>query len=165
MVAAKPNRTSASIKAAQKKKPGRPRKLPPPKQHGGRRPGSGRKDHVPDPTTQAKVEAFAIAGLDRDVIAKLVGMAPDTLRKHYVPQLEKAPALALAGVARNLFKQATKDDFRAVDAAKYYLSRRGGEAWKDKQAFEHSGPNGGPIETTTKKQKDAAVRAALRADG
>lgn len=154
-------RTAEERRAAQKKKPGR---KPKPLKVGGARPGAGQKGHKTDPTTQGKVEAFALAGIDQALIAKLVGMAPDTLRKHYGPQLEKAPALALASVARNLFKQATKDDLRSVDAAKYYLSRRGGEAWKDKQAFEHSGPGGGPIETTTKKQKDAAVRAALRAD-
>jgi hypothetical protein len=155
-------RTAEQRRAAQKKKPGR---KPKPRKRGGARPGAGAKPHSPDPNTQGKVEALALAGIDREIIARVVGMAPETLRKHYVPQLEKGPAMALATVARNLFKQASKDDFRAVDAAKYYLSRRGGEAWKDKQAFEHSGPNGGPIETTTKKQKDAALRAALRADG
>lgn len=32
-------------------------------------------------------------------------------------------------------------------------------------AIQHSGPNGGPIEVVTKQQRDAAIAAALRADG
>lgn len=34
----------------------------------------------------------------------------------------------------------------------------------DLKAIEHSGPNGGPIELSSKEQRDAAVAAATRAD-
>jgi hypothetical protein len=47
--------------------------------------------------------------------------------------------------------------FEAAKAAAPYMHPR-------LAAIEHSGPNGGPIELTAKEQRDAAVRAATRAD-
>lgn len=47
--------------------------------------------------------------------------------------------------------------FEAAKAAAPYIHPR-------LAAIEHFGPNGGPIEMTTKDQRDAAVSAALRAD-
>lgn len=50
-------------------------------------------------------------------------------------------------------------------AAIFWLKNRRPDQWRDVKAQEHSGPNGGPIEMTSKEQKDAAVAAALRAQG
>lgn len=46
-------------------------------------------------------------------------------------------------------------------AAIFWLKNRQPEKWRDKQEVEHSGA----IDVTSKEQRDAAVAAALRADG
>jgi transposase len=39
------------------------------------------------------------------------------------------------------------------------------DEWRDKQQLEHTGANGGAIQIVSKAQRDAAVKAALEADG
>ena len=52
-------------------------------------------------------------------------------------------------------------DASQVNAIKILL----GKVLPDVKAVELSGPNGGAIEVTTKEQRDAAVNAALQANG
>lgn len=52
-----------------------------------------------------------------------------------------------------------------VTAAIFWLKNRRADQWRDVKATELTGKNGGPVEITSKEQRDAAVAAAMRADG
>lgn len=74
-------------------------------------------------------------------------IAPKTLRKYFREELDTATLRANAKVAGSLFRFATdpRGGMKAVTAAIFWLKTRA--QWKETNAFEHTGANGGPIET------------------
>lgn len=80
----------------------------------------GRPPHSPSDDQRKIVKAMAIAGIDQDTIAETVGIARETLRKHYDYELTFSKAVANAKVVANLFRQATKDSPSAIPAAIYW---------------------------------------------
>lgn len=88
-------------------------------------------------------------------IAVLMGICRETLRQHFQHELEYGRAEMLAAVGSQFVSRAldvdqlgadgTKIAKGDLDAQKYVLARLGG--WTTK--VEHSGPEGGPIETRT----------------
>ena len=102
------------------------------------RPGEGRPPHVPDDESRAKVK-FAIGlGASEDAVARRLGIAPKTMRKHYRKELDtamedfKAMALESAGlkvaegnVAMLIFLMKTR--------------------WGFRETLDVGGNNGGPI--------------------
>lgn len=97
----------------------------------------GKHKHVVTPETRAQVEMLAGCGLTRAQIAACLGIHVDTLHKRYRKELDSGPAKGVAAVARNVFRQATKDNFKAIPAALAFLKQHGG--WHDKVQHEHSG--------------------------
>lgn len=59
-------------------------------------------------------------------IAKIIGVSEPTLRLHYREELDNGFANATFEVAKNLYRQATKDDPRAFNAIKFFLNTRAG---------------------------------------
>ena len=104
-----------------------------------------RQQHVPTEKSRAEVKAFAMVGTPQDEIAKYIGVDRKTLTKHYRHELDTAMTMANAKVAQSLFQQATSGN---TSAAIFWLKCRAG--WVDKQAIEHTGPNGGPIQQEIK---------------
>jgi hypothetical protein len=47
-----------------------------------------------------------------------------------------------------------------VTATKFFLKNRGPQRWRDRQQFEHSGPDGGPIEQEIKIDADISLTEA-----
>ena len=98
----------------------------------------------------AQVEKLA-AVLSLDQIADFLGMSPRTLDRRLVDDervataYSRGRAASIAGVATNLLKQARDGN---TTAAIFYLKTQAG--WKEAQQVEHSGPGGGPIETSAK---------------
>ena len=84
-------------------------------------------------------------GVAESDIARVVGLDPKTLRKHYRDELDNGHVKANAKVAENLFRKATGEGREAVTAAIFWLKTRAG--WKETALHEVSGRNGGPIET------------------
>ena len=104
-----------------------------------------RPSHKPDPIVRRQVEAMAGYGVAESDIARVVGLDPKTLRKHYRDELDNGHVKANAKVAENLFRKATGEGREAVTAAIFWLKTRAG--WKETALHEVSGRNGGPIET------------------
>lgn len=97
--------------------------------------------------------------------------------------IKKGKEIADAEVASKLFHRATgyehkEDDIRAVNgeivitptvkhyapdttAAIFWLKNRQKDNWRDKQDHEHTGKDGGPIETKDLSQNDVARRIAF----
>ena len=78
-------------------------------------------------------------------IARVAGIDPKTLRKHYRDELDNGHVKANIKVAENLFRKATGEGREAVVAAIFWLKTRAG--WRETAVYEVSGRNGGPIET------------------
>lgn len=105
-----------------------------------KKPGSdpgGRPPYVPTEEQRKMVEAMASVGIQQTEIALVVGIDGKTLRAHFRDELDTAMVKANAKVAANLFKQATKDDPKAVTAAIFWAKTRMG--WKEPVTHELSG--------------------------
>jgi hypothetical protein len=84
-------------------------------------------------------------GVSEADIARVVGIDPKTLRRHYRDELSTGHIKAAAKVAESLFRKATTDGPQSVTAAIFWLKTRVG--WKETTAHEIAGRDGGPIET------------------
>ena len=65
------------------------------------------KPHQPTEKTRQQAQSASGLGLPQDQIAALIGIAADTLRKHYEVELATGKAQASAAVAKSLFNKAT----------------------------------------------------------
>lgn len=108
--------------------------------------GRGRPEYTPDEKTKQNVIVLAGVGVSHEVIAAVVGISKPTLEKHYAHQLAHGAETANALVAANLFKQATKDDPRAINAIALWLKCRAG--WN-----EH-----GPLPRVMREQQERAEK-------
>jgi len=108
----------------------------------------GRPPHDPTPEMRAQVEALAGFGIQREEIARYLGISKPTLRNHYAEELAVGVTKANVQVARALHSQAVNGDVRA---ATFWLKTRGG--WKETSKLEHTGEDGGPIEVSDAKAK------------
>lgn len=97
----------------------------------------GRPPYKPSEEHRKMVEAMSSVGVPQEEICVVLDIAPKTLRKHFREELDKAEIKANAKVAANLFRQATKDDFKATPAAIFWSKTRMG--WKEPVHMEHSG--------------------------
>lgn len=86
----------------------------------------GRPAHQPTEADRRQVEMMAGFGLTEVEIASVIGITAPTLRVHYRVELDVGHVKANAKVASNLFRQATKDDPKAVTAAMFWLRCRAG---------------------------------------
>ena len=69
----------------------------------------GRRSHIPDERGRRQVEALAAYGVPETDIARVVGIDPKTLRKHYRDELDLGATKATAKVAEFLFRKATTE--------------------------------------------------------
>jgi len=114
----------------------------------------GRRAHRPDPGTRRQVEAMAGYGVPEADIARVIGIDPKTLRKHYREELDTGHVKAGARVAENLYRKATGEGREAVTAAIFWLKTRCG--WKETTAHEISGRGGSPIEVADHSPRELA---------
>ena len=86
---------------------------------------------------------MAAFGIPEHNIARVVGIDPKTLRKHYRDELDMGQTKATAKVAESLFRKATTDGPQSVTAAIFWLKTRGG--WKETSAVEVGGSGSKPL--------------------
>jgi hypothetical protein len=86
----------------------------------------GRKAHQPEPAQRRQVEAMAAYGIPEPDIARVVGVDPNTLRKHYRDELDLGGTKANAQVAGFLFNAARNGN---VTAQIFWLKTRA--RWKE----------------------------------
>ena len=89
----------------------------------------GRPAHHPEPSERRQVEAMADYGVPEADIARVLGIDPKTLRKHYRGELDRGHIIANIRVAECLFHKATGDGRQSVTAAIFWLKARAG--WKE----------------------------------
>jgi hypothetical protein len=83
--------------------------------------------HTPDSALRRQVEAMAGYGIPELGIAKVIGIDPKTLRKHYRSELDLGHVKANSAVAQSLFKKATGDSPQSVTAAIFWAKTRMGK--------------------------------------
>lgn len=89
----------------------------------------GRPPHAPDTTSRRQVEAMAAYGVPEADIARVIGIDPKTLRRHYRDELDLGATKATAKVAEFLFRKATTEGHQCVTAAIFWMKTRGG--WRE----------------------------------
>lgn len=107
------------------------------------KPRLGRPPFEPTDEQRKIVDVMAAGGFQQNVIADALGISDDTLRKYFAKELAAGGAKSHATIVANLYRQATKDDPRAIPAAIFWSKTRLG--WKEPTQVELSGPDGGPI--------------------
>jgi predicted transcriptional regulator len=76
-------------------------------------------------------------GVPEADIACVLGITPDTLRKHYGEELDSGDIKANAKVAENLYRKATGEGRESVVAAIFWLKTRAG--WRETSVHEIGG--------------------------
>jgi hypothetical protein len=94
----------------------------------------GRPAHRPDPVARRQVEAMAAYGVPEADIARVVGIDPKTLRKHYRDELDTGSIKANSRMAENLYRKAMGDGPQAVSATIFWLKTRA--RWKETNVTE-----------------------------
>lgn len=117
----------------------------------------GRPPFAPTEKDRATVKSMSAFGIPDYEIAKVLGITPRTMRKHFWQELEVGHIEANAKVAQSLFKKATGDGNQAVQAAIFWLRARAG--WRDKTPEAAEEPLG------KKAQRQAAAQTAERGTG
>jgi len=106
------------------------------------------KPHQPTDKTRQQAQSASGLGLPQDQIAALIGIAPDTLRKHYDLELGLGKAQASAAVAKTLFNKATIGG----DTTAMIWWTKAQMRWSETVKQVVTGENGGPVLTTIQVQ-------------
>lgn len=99
-------------------------------------------------------------GVDRKVIARVLGCTLKELEEHYPEELETGLATANAKVMKNVFNTAIGNGRQAMTAASLWLKNRAG--WKEKTTHELTGEDGKPIEHASVQLSDEAIEKIRR---
>lgn len=108
-----------------------------------------------------RIETMVAVGTPIEHIAKIERMALRTLYAYYGSELELGRSRANAAVGVSLFQKATGDGPASVTAAIYWMKNRAG--WVETQRIEHTGADGGPIKTTSARDRLAHIVATQAA--
>lgn len=126
-----PRRKPDPEKAPRKKaKPRAARKPQKNRNTEGLMPG-GHNEHVPTPEARQTVANAAGIGLQHAMIATLIGVSENTLRKHYQLELDSGRARATFKVAAKLFNRAESGDLGAMI---FWLKAQAG--WREKHVLD-----------------------------
>ena len=93
-------------------------------------PEGGRPAYQPTSKDESIIRALVLSNNTQEDIARVMRIDPKTLRKYFRDILDLEKSKANATVVANLYRQATKDDFRAVGAAAFIAKTQMG--WREK---------------------------------
>ena len=106
----------------------------------------GRPPHVPTKDLRTIVELLVASGVSNANIAQKLKISVNTLKKHYPDELENGWTTGVLDATQTVFDEIrSKTSDKRLDAAKFFLSRRGRGLWSETKQHEISGPNGGAI--------------------
>jgi len=83
-----------------------------------------RPAHKPDPVNRRQVEAMAGYGVPEADIARVLGIDPKTLRRHYRDELDTGTIKANSRIAESLYRKATGEGPQSVTACIFWLKTR-----------------------------------------
>ena len=110
----------------------------------------GRPPHVPTDDLRTIVELLVASGVSDANIARKLKISVNTLKKHYPDERENGWTTGVLDASKAVFEEIrNKTSDKRLDAAKFFLSRRGRGLWSETKQHEISGPNGGAIPVAT----------------
>ena len=118
----------------------------------------GPKPWEPTDEERRRIRLYAGLGLTQEQIALIIGKCVETLVKQCRVEMAAGKAETLAKVAGSLVQKALGGD---TASAIFYLKTQGG--WRETIRNEHTGADGGPIETSqVEADADAFARSVAR---
>lgn len=136
-----------------------PAKDPPntPRKAGKKRKSAGRPRYAVKDADRVTVRALSTAGLDQDMIADYLNIAPKTLRQYFRRELDLSLVDIFGGCMRGLVALINKNDLGAIC---FFMKTRGrrlhnGDGWLERQ--EITGPGGGAIPVRLSSLTDAQL--------
>jgi hypothetical protein len=134
---------------------------------GARKKGS--HEHIPTEKSRKGVMHAVGLGMNRENIAKVMGISVTALKNHYKEELDIGLSVLMDDVKTNMYNIARDPAHKGtVQAGIYLLSRLGGENFKEVKRFEMTGADGKALEISHQTQTvdprllDADQREALR---
>lgn len=103
-----------------------------------------------------EVSVMSCLGIEPKDIALVLNIEEKLLKLYYAKELKVSSNIANAMVARQALNMAMSGRF--PDMTKFWLKSRA--KWRDTSSMEISGPEGGPLEFSSAKEKFAAAMAA-----
>ena len=100
--------------------------------------GKRGKEYRPTAAEKEFVRFAVMSGTSQAAIAELMGIAVETLKKHFRADLLTARQQLINAATKTLYEAATDD--RNVDAAKFILARAG--KWTEAQKIDHTSSDG-----------------------
>lgn len=100
----------------------------------------GHPSHEPTPADKNTVEAMVVCGIPEDHIARVLGIVPVTLRKHYREVIDTAVARVHGLAVGKLIGAMYRGEPWAIC---FYLKTRAG--WREQNRIEHTGADGQPL--------------------
>lgn len=98
--------------------------------------------HEPTPETRQLVQLHTTVGTNQNDVARILGISPKTLRLHYRDELDLSLAKANATIGGALFNKAKGGDTAAMI---FWMKTQAG--WRETNVHEHTGKDGGPIQS------------------
>src|SRR5699024_111724 len=97
----------------------------------------------PTRATRELVKLHTMVVTTQETSAKIIGIDPETLRKHYRDELDQSKATANATIRGALFNKAASGDAAPMI---FWLTTQAG--WRETQAIEHTSPDRSMSPTT-----------------
>jgi phage I-like protein len=115
-------------------------------------------EHISTIAIKRRVNDYVIAGASHEIIARLIGIDVETLKKHYKFQLETALSATVADISNCVVAQAREG---CEKSQALFLKTRGAKhGWVEKQVIE----NVDSAETEELKATIAALEAKHQSD-
>lgn len=105
--------------------------------------GQGRKAFAPTDADRRIVRLLRAAGVPPAEIARELGVAERTMRKHLATEMADGRAAIVARIGAQVVRKALAGDNQMMI---FYLKNHGGDAWRDKLRHEYAGPDGESLE-------------------
>jgi hypothetical protein len=112
--------------------------------------------HVPTDAQRHTVRLHATVGTDQPTIARVIGIDPKTMRKHYRDELDISKAKANATVGGALFNKAKGGDTAAMI---FWMKTQAG--WREKTDINHTSDDGS---MSPRDMTDAQLQAFIEAN-
>lgn len=105
--------------------------------------GQGRKAFAPTDADRRIVRLLRAAGVPPAEIARELGVAERTMRKHLAAEMAYGRAAIVARIGAQVVRKALAGDNAMMV---FYLRNHGGDVWQGKLRHEHAGADGEPVE-------------------
>jgi len=98
---------------------------------------TGKPPHEPDKASRQTVQMHTVVGTPQEDVARVLGIDPKTLRKHYRDELDLAKAKANATMGGALYNKGVGGDTAAMI---FWMKTRAG--WREKFDHNHQSEDG-----------------------